>query len=150
MNSSKGFKTPGNLEYLMFPKHKDPEFEESICRTKLLPSEDVLRVNCFLSFIDTLEKFMSYADRGSILEIASISDSSRQFFTTNVSSCQGWITRISLPLLQVCYKAGRYAQVVRFATFICHNQKQKADSSKKGATLDLNFYIVQKNFSPEN
>lgn len=100
------FKQHDKLEYLLFPNYNDSD-EENFNRVKLIPSEDFLRVNCFLSFVDCLEKFMAFAERGSILEIADISENSRQFFITNLSSCQGWVTRVSLPLLQVCYKAGR-------------------------------------------
>lgn len=131
MNASNNSKIPEGLEYLIFPDYSDSE-EETFNRTKLYPLEDFLRTNCFLSFVDALEKFMLFAERGSIIDIANISESSRQFFITNLSSCQGWITRISLPLLQVCYKAGRYAQVVRFANFICHSQQQKSEAAKKG------------------
>uniref|UniRef100_A0A914Z0Q0 non-specific serine/threonine protein kinase n=1 Tax=Panagrolaimus superbus TaxID=310955 RepID=A0A914Z0Q0_9BILA len=141
MNASNTSKVPDGLEYLMFPAYVDSE-EESFNRLKLFPSEDFLRANCYLSFVDSLEKFMSFAERGSILDIASISESSRQFFITNLSSCQGWITRISLPLLQVCYKAGRYAQVVRFATFICHVQQQKSEIAKKALKLDDTSYLI--------
>uniref|UniRef100_A0AC34FWG3 Uncharacterized protein n=1 Tax=Panagrolaimus sp. ES5 TaxID=591445 RepID=A0AC34FWG3_9BILA len=141
MNASNTPKIPDGLEYLIFPDYVDSE-EESFNRSKLLPSEDFLRANCYLSFVDTLEKFMSFAERGSILDIAKISEASRQFFVTNLSSCQGWVTRISLPLLQVCYKAGRYAQVVRFSTFICHAQQQKSEVAKKALKLDDSSYLV--------
>jgi hypothetical protein len=141
MNASNSPEISENLEYLLFPDFIDSE-DESFSRSKLLPSEDFLRTNCFLSFVDILEKYMAFAERGSILEISNISESARQFFVNNVSSCQGWITRVSLPILQVCYKAGRYAQVVRFATFICHSQQQKAENTKKALKLDDASYLV--------
>ena len=130
-----------HLQYLLFPESENIESEaEDNRRKKLLPSEEFLRVNCLLTFVDALEKLMVFAERGSIVDYAKPSEASRQFFVNNATSCQGWIARITPAMLQICYRAGRYAQVVRFGATFCAIQKQRKERLKSG--LFCLFYFL--------
>ncbi|KHJ91087.1 HEAT repeat protein, partial [Oesophagostomum dentatum] len=79
-------------------------------------AEEWWRVRCLLEFVEIFEKLMYHVNNGTMFPICNVSVLSRQFFTTNVASCQEWLSRTYPFAMIVAYHNGYYAQVIRFGS----------------------------------
>ncbi|KAI1718635.1 phosphatidylinositol 3- and 4-kinase domain-containing protein [Ditylenchus destructor] len=97
---------------------------------KLTVTEEYLRVSLLLYMVDSLDKLMFLAGRGSMFNIADIPTSSSQFFHTNRASCEGWIVRVAPLVMSLCFSAGAYGQIVRLIGFIFTDCEKKLEKEK--------------------
>ncbi|CAJ0594064.1 unnamed protein product [Cylicocyclus nassatus] len=79
-------------------------------------AEEWWRVRCLLEFVEIFEKLMYHVNNGTMFPICNVSVLSRQFFTTNVASCQEWLSRTYPFAMIVAFHNGNYAQVIRFGS----------------------------------
>lgn len=100
-----------------------------------------------LDFVESLDKVMFHAVRGSMFPVFVLSQvavldkhvvmacklqAAQQFFQMNYTNCQSWISRIALPTMAVSYFTGNFSQIVRIANFLFAELSQKAAKSDKG------------------
>ncbi|PAV67189.1 hypothetical protein WR25_25021 isoform S [Diploscapter pachys] len=104
-------------EHLKKKRDKESKTEEEAENVlgeprKLSPSEDWLRVRMLLDFFEHLERLIFYVtENGTCLPLC---NPVRNFFVTNMSSCQEWLSRAYVPAMVVAYFNGSFAQVIRF------------------------------------
>ncbi|KAJ1373163.1 hypothetical protein KIN20_035504 [Parelaphostrongylus tenuis] len=103
----------------------------------LSPAEEWWRVRCLLEFVEIFEKLMYHVTSGTIFPICNVSTLSRQFFATNMASCQEWLFRTYPVAMIVAFHNGYYAQVIRFGTSALPDLERKHLKAEGEATPSI-------------
>ncbi|KJH42634.1 FATC domain protein [Dictyocaulus viviparus] len=107
---------------------KDGEGEDGIGfgEPRMISSaEEWWRVRCLLEFVEIFEKLMFHVTSGTMFPICNVSMLSRQFFATNMVSCQEWLFRTYPVAMIVAYHNGHYAQVIRLGASVLPDLERK-------------------------